>query len=158
MLLFWGNGLFDWDRIPVCAEVFVEDGGEGQREMRGGESCFEGLAVHHSTHRLVFLNYTKLHLHSACQRLHLWAQCGANVVLVPCSKPPTPQSLPTRTHTETYTFPTQTLTGMGGMGGRSGSDSSLIPVNPLLKTKSLKSQTVFFPMASRRGRPPARWE
>lgn len=57
--------------IPVCVEVFLEDGGEGQREMREGESCFVDLAVHHSTHRLVFLNYAKLHLPWACQRVHL---------------------------------------------------------------------------------------
>lgn len=57
--------------VPVCAEVFFEDGGEGQAEMRTGESCFAGLAVYHGTRCLVFLNYAKLHLGTACQRLHL---------------------------------------------------------------------------------------
>lgn len=51
--------------------MFLEDGGEGQREMREGESCFVDLAVYHSTHRLVFLNYAKLHLPWACQGVHL---------------------------------------------------------------------------------------
>lgn len=57
--------------IPVCAQVFLVDGGEGPRDMREGESCFVDLAVHHSTHRLAFLNYAKLYLQWACQRVHL---------------------------------------------------------------------------------------
>lgn len=56
--------------ISVCVEVLVEDGGE-RREMREGESFFAGLAPRHSTHRLVFVNYAKLRLLKACQRVHL---------------------------------------------------------------------------------------
>ena len=59
----------------MCAEVFLKDGGEGQRHERERErereSCFMDLAVHHSMHRLVFLNYAKLYLQRACQRVHL---------------------------------------------------------------------------------------
>lgn len=65
---------------PVCVEVFfggkLRRGGyrgERLRDTREGESCFVDLAVHHSTHRLAFLNYAKLHLQWACQRLRLWA-------------------------------------------------------------------------------------
>lgn len=55
----------------VQETVFLDGGGERQREMREGESCFVGLAALYSTYRLVFLNYTKLHLQRACQRVHL---------------------------------------------------------------------------------------
>lgn len=64
---------------PVCVDcgsVFFK-GVWGCRvrltDTREGESCFVDLVVHHSTHRLAFLNYAKLHLQWACQRLRLWA-------------------------------------------------------------------------------------
>lgn len=46
-------------------------GRERLTDTREGESCFVDLVVHHSTHRLAFLNYAKLHFQWACQRLHL---------------------------------------------------------------------------------------
>lgn len=47
------------------------------------------------------------------------------------------------TNRQTSTFLTPTLMGIVGGGEDSGSDGSLIPVNPSSETKSLKAQTVF---------------
>lgn len=43
---------------------------QAERDERE-KAALQVLVVHHSTHRLVFLNYAKLHLLRTCQRVHL---------------------------------------------------------------------------------------
>lgn len=87
--------------------------------MREGESCFVDLAVQHSTRRLVFLNYAKLHLHELAKGCIYEPSVAAHVILVP--------RLKTLLTQNTHTF--LTLSGIrgGGRGGEvCGSDRPLI--------------------------------
>lgn len=80
--------------------------------MSEGESCFVDLAVRHSTHRLVFLNYAKLHLHELAKGCIYEPSVAAHVILVPRLK-----TLLTQ-HTHTHTF--LTLSGIKGGQRRGG--------------------------------------
>lgn len=66
--------------------------------MREGESCFVDLAVRHSTHRLVFLNYAKLHLYELAKGCIYEPSVAAHVILVPRLKTLLTQLTHTHTH------------------------------------------------------------
>lgn len=87
--------------------------------MREGESCFAGLAEHHSTHRLVFLNYAKLHSQTVCCIYE--PTVVAHVILVPRLKNP-PQ------HTHTHIQPTHTYAHLSNVvrGQREGAPAQTV--------------------------------
>lgn len=63
-------------------------------KTREGESCFVDLAVRHSRHRLVFLNYAKLHLYELAKGCIYGPSVVAHVILVPWLKTPLTQHTP----------------------------------------------------------------
>lgn len=81
------------------------------------------LAVHHSTRRLVFLNYTKLHLYELTKRCIYEPSVAAHVIQVLRL-----QTRLTHPHTRRHTYTFLTVSGIKGVRGGEvcGLDRALI--------------------------------
>ncbi len=139
MMLFWEKRLFGGDiNSCLCRSVFGRWSGGAERDERGRKLLCGFSSALRYTHRLVFLNYAKLHPLWACQRVHLWAQYGSS-----CRMGAMVKDSPDK-HTHTHT-PFSRCQGWMGVRvrvrreGGSVSDRPLIPADPLIKDKIFES-------------------